>query len=111
MELDEVVEHFTSQPGELELLRGMAEATRAGLRPDAEVPELDGARFPRVRGEIPDEAVEHVARQVAVPAPDVGLYDWCPTPKKGGGRPERPAQAGAGWLTLVVRSTTASMKP
>ena len=40
MELDEVVEHFTSEPGEL--LRGMAEATRAGLRPDAEVPELDG---------------------------------------------------------------------
>ena len=50
LELDEVVEHFTSQPGELELLRGMAEATRAGLRPDAEVPELDGARFPRDRG-------------------------------------------------------------
>ena len=90
---------------------GVGRRCRRLHRRHAEVPELDGARFPRDRGEIPDEAVEHVARQVAVPAPDVGLYDWCPTPKKGGGRPERPAQAGAGWLTLVVRSTTASMKP
>jgi hypothetical protein len=59
----------------------MAEATRAGLRPDAEVPDLDEARFPRDRGELPDEAVEHVAPQVGVPAAHVGSCEWPPTPR------------------------------
>ena len=32
-------------------------------------------RFPRGRGELPDEAVAYVARQVKVPAFDLGLYE------------------------------------
>jgi hypothetical protein len=68
-------------------------------------------RFPRDRGELPNEAVEREARQVGVRAADVGSYDWSGHPQSGGGRPERPAQAAAGSRTLVVLSTTASMKP
>jgi hypothetical protein len=33
-------------------------------------------RFPRGRGELADEAVEFVARQVGVPAAELGLYGW-----------------------------------
>ncbi len=33
-------------------------------------------RFPRGRSELPDAAVEFVARQVKVPPSDVGFYEW-----------------------------------
>ncbi len=33
-------------------------------------------RFPRGRGEVPDNAVDHVARQVGIPPEELGLYDW-----------------------------------
>jgi hypothetical protein len=33
-------------------------------------------RFPSGRSELPDEAVAWVARQVKVPASDLGLFDW-----------------------------------
>src|SRR6266700_3857894 len=33
-------------------------------------------RFPAGRGEIPDQAVAHVARLVDVPLDELGLYEW-----------------------------------
>src|SRR5215472_1343537 len=33
-------------------------------------------RFPRGRAELDDEAVAFVARQVGVPASDLGFYEW-----------------------------------
>jgi hypothetical protein len=33
-------------------------------------------RFPRGRGELASEAVAFVARQVGVPASDLGFYEW-----------------------------------
>jgi hypothetical protein len=33
-------------------------------------------RFPRGRGELPDEAVEFVGRQVGVDPAEVGFYEW-----------------------------------
>ena len=33
-------------------------------------------RFPRGRGELADDAVAFVARQVGVPASDLGFYEW-----------------------------------
>jgi hypothetical protein len=33
-------------------------------------------RFPSGRSEFPDEAVDFVARQVKVAAPDIGFYEW-----------------------------------
>lgn len=35
-----------------------------------------GSRFPRGRAEFADEVVDYVARQVKVPASELGLYDW-----------------------------------
>ncbi|MGP3920339.1 DUF4158 domain-containing protein [Nonomuraea sp. 10N515B] len=33
-------------------------------------------RFPRGRSELPDDVVEHVAKQVQVPASELGFYEW-----------------------------------
>ena len=33
-------------------------------------------RFPRARFELPDDAIEHLARQVKVPAAEIGAYDF-----------------------------------
>ncbi|MFI6748463.1 DUF4158 domain-containing protein [Actinomadura luteofluorescens] len=33
-------------------------------------------RFPRGRSELGDEVVEHVAKQVQVPASEFGFYEW-----------------------------------
>jgi hypothetical protein len=33
-------------------------------------------RFPRGRGELPEEAVEFIARQVGVAPSDLGFYEW-----------------------------------
>jgi hypothetical protein len=33
-------------------------------------------RFPRGRAELADEAIEFVARQVGIPASDLGFYEW-----------------------------------
>ncbi|MFF4625051.1 DUF4158 domain-containing protein [Nonomuraea jabiensis] len=33
-------------------------------------------RFPRGRSELLDQVVEHVAKQVQVPAPELGFYEW-----------------------------------
>jgi hypothetical protein len=33
-------------------------------------------RFPGGRGELPDAAVEYVARQVGVPAAELAFYEW-----------------------------------
>jgi hypothetical protein len=33
-------------------------------------------RFPRRRGELPDNAIGYVARQVGVPPEELGFYDW-----------------------------------
>ncbi|WP_372494227.1 DUF4158 domain-containing protein [Actinoallomurus purpureus] len=32
--------------------------------------------FPRGRSELPDQVVEHVAKQVQVPASELGFYEW-----------------------------------
>jgi Domain of unknown function (DUF4158) len=37
---------------------------------------IRAGRFPRGRGELPDDAVEFVARQVCVEPGELGLYEW-----------------------------------
>ena len=75
LELEELVEHFTLVAGELELLRGKAGATRLGFGLLLKFLIWTG-RFPRSVGELPDNAIEHMARQVGVPATQIGSYDW-----------------------------------
>ena len=75
LDLDELLEHFTLADDELELLRNKSGATRLGFSLLLRYLAWKG-RFPRGRGEIPDNAVDHVARQVGVPPEELGLYDW-----------------------------------
>jgi len=75
VELDELVEHWTLLDDERPLLSGKG---GAGLLATAVLLKfyLRHGRFPRGRGELPDEVVGFVADQVDVPAAEIGLYDW-----------------------------------
>src|SRR6266536_6367558 len=75
LDLDELLEHFTLADDELVLLRNKSGATRLGFSLLLKYLAWKG-RFPRGRGEIPDNAVDHIARQVGVPPEELGLYDW-----------------------------------
>jgi hypothetical protein len=73
--MDELVEHWTVLDDELELVAGKRGATRLGFALLLKYYTRHG-RFPRGRAEFADEVVDYVARQVKVPAPELGLYDW-----------------------------------
>ncbi len=75
LELDELVEHFTLLPDEVALLGDKSGASRLGFALLLRHFTLAG-RFPTGRSELADEAVEFVARQVEVPAAELGFYDW-----------------------------------
>ena len=75
LELEELVEHFTLYPDETRLLRNKSGATRLGFSLSLKF-LLWKARFPRGRGELPDNMIEFVAGQVGVPAADIGFSDW-----------------------------------
>jgi len=75
LDLDELLQHFTLADDELELLRNKSGAARLGFSLLLKYLTWKG-RFPRGRGELPDNTVDHVARQVGVPPEDLGLYDW-----------------------------------
>ncbi len=70
LELDEMVDHFTLGPDELKLLHGKAGATRPGFGAILKFLIWSG-RFPVTAGELPDNAIGYVARQVDVPAADI----------------------------------------
>jgi hypothetical protein len=71
----ELAERWTLRPAEVELLRNKTGATRLGFALLARFLAERG-RFPRGRSELPDEAVEYVARQVVVSPGELGFYDW-----------------------------------
>ena len=75
LELDELVEFFTLLPDEIALLRNKSGATRLGFALLLKFLTHRG-RFPSGRAELPGEAVEFVAKQVRVPAGELGFYDW-----------------------------------
>jgi hypothetical protein len=62
LDLDELVDHFTLDADELKLVRNKSGATRLGfgLLPKHLVWK---GRFPRGRGELPDNAIAYVARR------------------------------------------------
>ncbi len=72
---DELIEHWTLVGDELGQVAGKRGATRLGFALLLKFFSRMG-RFPRGRGELPDEAVAYVARQVGVPASDLGFYEW-----------------------------------
>ena len=72
---DELIEHWTLVGDELGLLTGWTGPSKLGLALWLKFFIAEG-RFPSGRSELPDEAVAWVARQVKVPASDMGLFDW-----------------------------------
>ncbi|MCA1701248.1 MAG: DUF4158 domain-containing protein, partial [Actinobacteria bacterium] len=75
LELEELVDHFTLAPGELALLRNKAGATRLGFGVLLKFVQWRG-RFPAGRGELPENAIGHVARQVGVAQSEIARYDF-----------------------------------
>jgi hypothetical protein len=73
--IDALVEHWTVLDDERELVAGKRGATRLGFALLLKHYTRNG-RFPRGRAEFPDEVVEFVARQMKVPAADLGFYEW-----------------------------------
>ncbi|MEV6867837.1 DUF4158 domain-containing protein [Streptosporangium subroseum] len=67
MHIDELIEHWTILDEERELIAGKRGATRLTFVILLKFYTRHG-RFPRGRSELPDEAIEHVAKQVQVPA-------------------------------------------
>jgi hypothetical protein len=75
MEVDELVEHWTVLEDEQQLVAGKRGATRLGFALLLKFYTQSG-RFPRGRAELPQEAVDFVARQMKVAAGDLGFYEW-----------------------------------
>jgi len=75
LELEELVDHFTLAPDELGLLRNKAGATRLGFGVLLKFVQWRG-RFPAGRGELPENAIGHVARQVGVVESEIARYDF-----------------------------------
>jgi hypothetical protein len=73
--LDELVEHWTVLEDERKLIAGKRGPTRLGFAVLLKFFTQRG-RLPSGRSELPDEAIEFVARQVRVPASDMGFYEW-----------------------------------
>jgi hypothetical protein len=72
VDLDKLVEHWTLPDDERELVAGKRGATKLGFALILKFYARHG-RFPAGRPELPDEAVAFVAKQVKVPAADLGL--------------------------------------
>ncbi len=73
--LDELVERWTVLEDDQKLIAGKRGPTRLGFALLLKFFTQYG-RFPEGRSELPDEPVEWVARQVKVPASDLGFYEW-----------------------------------
>jgi hypothetical protein len=74
VDLDELVEHWTLVEDERELVAGKQGPTRLGFALLLKF-YIRAGRFPRGRAELDDDAVAFVARQVGVPASDLGFYE------------------------------------
>jgi len=69
------VDHFTLIGDELDQLRNKSGAIRLGFAVLLKFLLWRG-RFPQGRHELPDDAVAHLARQVRVPAVELGSFDF-----------------------------------
>jgi len=84
MHIDELVERWMILDEERDLIAGKRDATRLGFAILLKFYTQHG-RFPRGRSELPDDVVEHVAKQVRVPASEPGFYEkeWIEPPAPG----------------------------
>lgn len=75
LELGELIECWTLVSEELERARSKRGVNALAFGVLLKF-VINNGRFPRGRSEIPDESVEFVARQVGVPAAELGFYEW-----------------------------------
>jgi hypothetical protein len=75
LSLDELVDDWTLVGDERDLIAGKRGATRLGFAVLLKFYTCHGW-FPSARSELPGEAVEFVAKQVKVPASELGFYEW-----------------------------------
>ena len=75
LDQDELIDRWTLVGDELNLVAGKRGATKLGFALLLRF-YTERGRFPRGRGEIPDAAVDYVARQVAVSATEIAFYEW-----------------------------------
>jgi len=73
--LDELADHWTLAPKELELLANKTGATRLGFAVLLKAFMLEG-RFPRQKHDVPGVVVVHLAEQVKVSADLYLSYEW-----------------------------------
>lgn len=74
-ELDELIEHFTFLPNELDLLGNKTGATRLGFSVIFKYFQLE-AKFPTGKREIPKEVVLYIAKQLNLDNHFIDEYDW-----------------------------------
>src|SRR5712691_10121184 len=72
---DELAEHWTLAPNELELLANKSGVTRLGFAVLLKTFMLEGC-FPRQKHELPGVVISHLAKQVDVPAELYPRYEW-----------------------------------
>ena len=72
---DELADHSTLSPNELELLANKSGATRLGFAVLLKAFTLEG-RFPRQKHDVPGVVVVHIANQVNVAADLYPRYEW-----------------------------------
>lgn len=70
-----MIDRWTLVGDELDLMSGKRGATRLGFALMLRF-YTERGRFPRGRSEIPDAAVEYVARQVGVERTEIAFYEW-----------------------------------
>ena len=75
VDLDELVEFWTLLDEDRAVLVGKRDAPALGFALLLKFYSRHG-RFPRGRSDLPDAVVTFVAGQVAVPASDLGFYEW-----------------------------------
>ncbi|WP_207922501.1 DUF4158 domain-containing protein [Micromonospora sp. KC606] len=75
LDIDALVEHWTLLPDEMDLVVRRHEATRLVFALWLKFYTRTG-RFPRGRGELPDDAVAFVTKQLGVSAGDASLAEW-----------------------------------
>ncbi|MFD2150647.1 DUF4158 domain-containing protein [Rhodococcus jostii] len=75
MDEDELIDAWTIVGDEPALIGGKRGPTRLGFALLLRF-YTERGRFPRGRAEVPDEAIEYVARQVGVERTEIAFYDW-----------------------------------
>jgi len=110
---DELAGHWTLLKDEQELVAGKRGPTRLGFAVLLKF-YARARRFPRGRAELDDDAVAFVARQLGVPASDLGIYEWAArssttghtsaaTWGSGNAPPRTPASSPSGWPSPSAR--------